>query len=43
MKAERTPEAIARRRVTDTSLAIIDTIKRYQIIPTSLLLRLMSE
>jgi Replication-relaxation len=40
-KFKRVPEAVASRRITHTSLAVIDTIERYQIIPTSLLVRLV--
>jgi hypothetical protein len=40
-KFKRTPEAVGNRQVTETSLAIMDTIERYQMIPTSLLIRLV--
>jgi hypothetical protein len=40
-KFRRIPEAVATRQITDTSLAIIDTIERYHLIPTSILVRLV--
>src|SRR5262245_19615541 len=40
-KFKRDPQAVANRRITETSLAIIDTIERYQIIPTTLLVSLV--
>src|SRR5437870_3868087 len=36
-----TRDALAKRRITDTSLSIIATIHDYRIIPTSLLVRLV--
>ena len=40
-KFGREPSALARRRITERSIAIIDAIHRYQILPTSLIVRLV--